>query len=176
MRTGSRGTAAAPVKAGGFTYIGLLIFVAVLGAAATASLGAGTSLLRRGSEAELLAIGLEFRAALKSYAEATPFGQPDAPKELAELLRDPRHPGVRRHLRRLYVDPLTGKAEWGLVRDPGGRILGIHSLSTTPTLRQENFPLGLESLKEARRHDEWVFALVPQATISKNAEAIATGR
>jgi type II secretory pathway pseudopilin PulG len=176
MRTGSAGGAVARVKAGGFTYIGLLIFIAVLGAAATASLGAGANLLGRGAEVELLAIGLEFRAALKSYAEATPFGQPDAPKELAELLRDPRHPGVRRHLRRVYPDPLTGRAEWGLLRDPGGRILGIHSLSATSTLRQENFPLGLESFKEARRHDEWVFALVPQATIAANAKVIAPPR
>jgi type II secretory pathway pseudopilin PulG len=146
----------------GFTYIGLLIFVAVLGAAATASLAAGSSLLGRAAEEELLAIGLEFRAALKSYAEATPFGQPDAPKELAELLRDPRYPGVRRHLRRLYADPLTGRAEWGLVRDPGGRIVGIHSLSRTPALRQDNFPPGLESCKGAGRHDEWLFALAAQ--------------
>jgi type II secretory pathway pseudopilin PulG len=172
MRSGSPG----PGTHAGFTYIGLLIFVAVLGAAATASLGAGASLLRRGAEAELLAIGLEFRAALKSYAEATPFGQPDAPKELAELLRDPRYPGVRRHLRRLYPDPLTGRTEWGVVRDPGGRILGIHSLSTTATLRQAEFPLGLESFQQARRHDEWVFALVPQVTAARNAEVIATDR
>jgi type II secretory pathway pseudopilin PulG len=172
MRTGSIGTA----RSAGFTYIGLLIFIAMLGAAATASLGAGANLLRRGAEAELLAIGLEFRAALKSYAEATPFGQPDAPKELAELLRDPRHPGVRRHLRRLYPDPLTGRTEWGVVRDPGGRILGIHSLSTTATLRQDNFPFGLEAFKEARRHDEWVFALMPQAPVATNTEAIAQRR
>jgi type II secretory pathway pseudopilin PulG len=145
----------------GFTYVGLLIFVAVLGAAATASLGAGSSLARRDAEAELLAIGLEYRAALKSYAEATPFGQPDAPKELAELLRDPRYPGVRRHLRRLYADPLTGLTDWGVVRDPGGRIVGIHSLSTAATLRRDNFPPGLEALNEAHRHDQWLFALSP---------------
>ncbi|RLJ63516.1 type II secretion system protein [Sulfurisoma sediminicola] len=172
MRIGSPG----PGTNAGFTYIGLLIFVAMLGAAATASLGAGASLLQRGAEAELLAIGLEYRAALKSYAEATPFGQPDAPKELTELLRDPRYPGVRRHLRRLYPDPLTGRTEWGVLRDPGGRILGIHSLSTTATLRQAEFPLGLESFKEARRHDEWVFALVPQATSATNAGGIGTPR
>jgi type II secretory pathway pseudopilin PulG len=172
MRIGSPG----PGTNAGFTYIGLLIFVAMLGVVATASLGAGTSLQRHGAEAELLAIGLEFRAALKNYAEATPFGQPDAPKELAELLRDPRYPGVRRHLRRLYPDPLSGRAEWGVVRDPGGRIVGIHSLSTTATLRRVEFPLGLESFQQARRHDEWVFALAPQVIAARNAEVIAGDR
>jgi type II secretory pathway pseudopilin PulG len=157
MRTGK----APAASAGGFTYVGLLIMVAVLATAASAALSAGVGLLHREAEAELLAIGLEYRAALKSYAEATPLGQPDAPQEFAELLRDPRHPGLRRHLRRVYPDPLTGRKEWGMVRDPGGRIIGIHSLSTTATLRRDGFPLGLESFKEARRHDEWLFALAP---------------
>lgn len=163
-------------SAGGFTYIGLLVFVAVLAAAATASLAAGTSLSRRDAEVELLAIGLEFRAALKSYAEATPFGQPDAPKELAELLRDPRYPGVRRHLRRLHVDPLTARAAWGVIRDPGGRIVGIHSLSATAPLRQGNFPPEFESFKGASRHDEWVFALTPPAAVVRGAADPASTR
>lgn len=142
----------------GFTYIGLLIVVAIVAAGATASLGAGASLQQREIEAELLAIGLEFRNALDSYADATPVGQPAAPKELAELLRDPRYPGVRRHLRRLYPDPLTGRNDWGVVRSPDGRIVGIHSLATTATIRRAGFPPGLEGFDKAMRHDEWVFA------------------
>lgn len=150
-------------QSAGFTYIGLLITVAVIAAGATAALGTGTSLQLRDTEAELLAIGQEFRRALQDYAAATPFGQPDAPKELAELLRDPRQPGVRRHLRRIYPDPLTGKAEWGIERFPDGRIRGIHSLSKTQTIRRAGFPAGLEGFEKAERHDEWVFALMPSA-------------
>jgi type II secretory pathway pseudopilin PulG len=145
----------------GFTYVGLLIAVAVIAVGATAALGAGTSLQLRDTEAELLAIGQEFRRALKAYAEATPVGQPDAPKELAELLRDARQPGVQRYLRRIYPDPLTGKAEWGIERFPDGRIKGIHSLSTTQTIRRAGFPAGLEWFEKAERHNEWVFALMP---------------
>ena len=145
----------------GFTYIGLLIVVAIVAAGATASLGAGAALQQREVEAELFAIGLEFRNALQGYADATPVGQPTAPKELDELLRDPRAPGVRRHLRRLYPDPLTGKAEWGIVREADGRIAGIHSLSQTATIRQAGFPPGLEHFAKATRHDEWVFAPIP---------------
>lgn len=155
MRSGER------KGAGGFTYIGLLIFIAVLAAGATASLGAGVALQQRDSEAELLAIGLEFRNALQSYADATPVGQPTAPKELVELLRDARYLGMKRHLRRVYPDPFTGKAEWGLVRDPDGRIAGIHSLSKTSALRHAGFPVGMEMFEKAERHDEWVFALMP---------------
>ncbi len=142
----------------GFTYIALLIIVAMIAAGATAALGAGAALQQRESEAELLAIGLEFRQALQSYADATPSGQPTEPRELAELLRDPRYPGVRRHLRRIYPDPLTGQVEWGIVRFPDGRISGMHSLSKTPTLRQIGFPAGLEGLEKAETHDAWIFA------------------
>lgn len=145
----------------GFTYVGLLIAVALIAVGTLTVLETGAQLQLREKEAELIAIGQEFRAALKSYAEATPLGQPDAPKELAELLRDPRHPGTKRHLRRIYVDPLTGRRDWGIVRSPEGRILGVHSRSTSPTLRKNGFPVGLEAFAEAQRHDEWVFALQP---------------
>lgn len=146
----------------GFTYVGLLIAVALIAAGAAAALDAGARLQLREQEAELLAIGLEFRAALKSYAEATPAGQPDAPKELGELLRDPRHAGKKRHLRRIYPDPLTGREEWGVDRSPAdGRIIGIHSLSASPAFRRTGFPAGMEGFAQAERHDEWVFALVP---------------
>lgn len=148
----------------GFTYVVLLIAVALIAVGAASVLESGAQLQRRAAEAELLAIGMEFRAALKRYAEATPFGQPDAPKEVGELLRDPRHPGIVRHLRRLYADPLTGRQEWGWVRTPDGRIVGVHSLSKTPTLRRSGFPPGLEAFAQAQRHDEWVFAWRPFPT------------
>ncbi len=145
----------------GFTYVGLLIAVAVIAAGSVATLGAGANIQLRDNEAELLAIGREFRRALQAYSEATPVGQPDTPKELAELLRDPRYLGVRRHLRRIYPDPLTGSTEWGIHRAPDGRIVGIHSLSRTATLRHVGFPAGMEGFEKAERHDEWVFALTP---------------
>lgn len=148
----------------GMTYIGLLIAVAIIAAAATASLAAGTAMQQRYTEAELLAIGLEYRAALQSFANATPAGLPTTPMELAELLEDPRYPGVRRHLRRIYPDPLTGNTNWGIVRGPDGRISGVHSLSRTPTIRHSGFPPGLESLEQAQVHSDWVFSpsLAPQ--------------
>lgn len=153
----------------GFTYVGLLIAVAVMAAGATAALDAGARLQLREQEAELLAIGQEFRAALKSYAEATPVGQPDAPKELGELLRDPRHPGVKRHLRRIYPDPLTGREEWGFARSPDGRIIGMRSLSTSASFRRTGFPAGMEQFAQAERHDEWVFAWMPPSASGTGA-------
>ena len=154
----------------GFTYVGLLIAVAIITAGSATALGAGANLQWRDNEAELLAIGREFRQALQAYADATPVGQPTAPKELVELLRDPRYLGVRRHLRRIHPDPLTGKSEWGIERSPDGRISGIHSLSRTPTLRHTGFPTGMEGFEKAERHDEWIFALAPTPNPSQSAQ------
>lgn len=145
----------------GFTYLGLLIVVAIVAAGTGIAVEAGTALQQRANELELLAIGAEYRAALESYAAATPLGQPTHPLELKELLLDPRHAGMRRHLRRLYPDPLTGRQDWGVVRAPDGRIVGIHSLSRTETWKRTDFPPGSEHFTKAARHDQWVFAPSP---------------
>jgi type II secretory pathway pseudopilin PulG len=147
MRTGERG----------FTYIGLLIMVTMIAAGATASLSAGSAIQWREKEATLIAIGLEYRHALKSYSNSTPVGQPNAPREVSELLRDHRHPGMVRHLRRIYPDPLTNQNNWGLLRDQAGLIIGIHSMSTAAPLRQNKLPAGLESFERASTYAEWVF-------------------
>ncbi len=143
----------------GMIYVALLLAVALIGGLSAVGLKVAQTLQQRSAEAELLAIGQEFRNALQSYAEATPNGLPNTPASLAELLRDPRSPGVKRHLRRLYQDPFTGKAEWGIVRGPDQRIFGIHSLSNTATFKRENFPVELAALSGSLRHADWVFAM-----------------
>lgn len=147
-------------------YLALLLAIALIGGVSAVGLKVAKTLQIRAAEAELLEIGLEFRNALQSYSEATPNGLPNTPASLAELLRDPRYPGIKRHLRRLYYDPFTGKAEWGLIRDPDLRIVGIHSLSESTALKSENFPAELASLSGGKRHVDWVFTLgIPPALI-----------
>ena len=70
---------------------------------------------------------------------------------LEELLQDPRYPDIRRYLRKIYLDPMTGSAEWGLVTGPGGEIYGVHSLSGDEPLKKANFGL---AEKAFRRQDE----------------------
>ena len=62
-----------------------------------------------------------------------------APLRLEELLQDPRHPGIQRYLRKIYLDPMTGSAEWGLITGPGGEIYGVHSLSEDEPLKKSQF-------------------------------------
>ena len=147
-------------------YIALLLAIALIGGVSAVGLKVAKTLQIRADEAELIQIGLEFRNALQSYADATPNGLPTTPASLSELLRDPRYPGVKRHLRRLYYDPFTGKTEWGVIRGPDLRIVGIHSLSESTALKSENFPAELASLSGSKRHLDWVFTLgIPPALL-----------
>ena len=142
----------------GFTYLGLIILVAILGLVGAAGLKMGSLLQRQAAEQELLDIGAQFSDALQSYAGATPAGQPQQPPTLAALLRDPRFPQVRRHLRKLYVDPITGRAEWGLLYQPGSQgIIGVHSLSQAAPLKVGNFEARFAGFEGKAHFSEWRF-------------------
>jgi type II secretory pathway pseudopilin PulG len=148
----------AVARARGFTYIGLLIAVAIIAVAAAAALQIGAVAQRRAAEDELLGIGLEFKAAIRSYFETTPVGMPTgAPRRLEDLLRDPRFPGVKRHLRKIYSDPLTGSNDWGIVRSDDGGILGVYSKAQGVPIRQENFPDEFFHFKHGQSYKRWVF-------------------
>jgi type II secretory pathway pseudopilin PulG len=143
----------------GFTYLGLIIFVTIIGLVGAATLKIGALLQRAQAEEELLDIGAAFGAALDSYAAATPQGASPYPPSLKELLKDPRVPGVRRHLRKIFVDPLTGKAEWGVVYLGEGTtgVIAVHSLSTAKPLKVGNFDSRFVGLDNADTISAWRF-------------------
>lgn len=139
----------------GFAYLWTLMLVAFMGVGLTIGADLYATAMRRDKERELLFIGHEFRHALERYYNAVP-GQIQYPLTLEELLKDPRFPNARRHLRRLYVDPVTGKAEWSLVLQQG-RIVGIHSLSAQRPIKQDNFDDDDAGLARKSRYADWVF-------------------
>lgn len=154
----------------GFTYLGLLILVAIIGMVGAAGLKVGSLLQRAQAEEELLEIGAEFSRALKSYADSTPRGHPTFPATLNELLRDPRVPGVRRHLRKIHVDPLTGKAEWGLVTmGENAGVLGVYSLSNAKPLKVANFDSRFTGFENKEKISDWKFMLPGQALLPNGA-------
>ena len=148
------------MRAGGFTYLGLIILVTVIGMVGAASLKIGSLMQRAAAEEELLFIGAAFSDALRSYAAATPPGQPQQPPTLQELLKDPRFPGTRRHLRKMFVDPITGKAEWGVmyIGDKQG-VLGVYSLSNAAPLKVGNFDARFLNMENKTRLSDWKFTL-----------------
>jgi len=143
----------------GFTYVGLMIVVALISLLATASVQFGAVYQRRQAEDQLLFVGLQYKQAIRSYFEATPVGAvATPPTRLEDLLRDPRFPGIKRHIRQLYPDPLTGKMDWVLIRASDGRgILGVHSRSTEHPIRIANFPDEVFHFKGQKSYAQWVF-------------------
>lgn len=129
----------------------------------------------REREAELLFIGQQFRQAIRSYYESSPEAARTFPPTLDDLIEDRRLPVVRRHLRRIWRDPVTGKAEWGLVRMPDGRITGVHSLSTERPRKIAEFPAGMETFATATRYRDWVFDFRPGADAAAVPATPATG-
>lgn len=152
--------ASRPGRSGGFTYLSLIILLAIIGLATASALKLGSVIQRSRAENELLDIGAAFSDALKSYADATPSGQPPQPPSLKELLKDPRFPGTRRHLRKLFVDPMTGKAEWGIqyLGDKVG-VLAVYSLSDAKPVKVGNFPSRYLGFEGKSHISDWKFSM-----------------
>ncbi len=148
---------AAPLRATGFTYVWLLVVVAIMAAGLTAVGQVASTAAKRDKEAELLFVGDQFARAIAEYSASSP-GAQQYPQKLEELLADNRYPTARRYLRRVYRDPMTGRADWGLVRGPGGGIVGVHSQSLERPLKTANFPRGYESFAGATVYSAWRFA------------------
>src|SRR4030095_17123595 len=96
----------------GFTYLGILIAMALFGVALAATGEVWRTAAQREREAELLFIGNQYRQAFMNYYAGTPAGKPRFPRTLEDLVEDSRFPAPRRHLRRVYADPLTGQPAW----------------------------------------------------------------
>lgn len=149
---------------GGFTFIGVLIVTAVVGIG-LAGLGKVWSFdAQREREQELLFIGDQYRAAILSYSASTPAGKPRYPRELEDLLDDKRLPVTRRHLRQLYPDPFTGKADWETVRGPEGGIMALHSRHGGLPMKVGNFPKRYSAFESASSYRDWVFGATAATT------------
>ena len=142
----------------GFTFLGVLILVAIIALASAAQVVTGNLLERREKEAELLWIGGEFKRAIVSYSSQTPAGRKPTPSSLAELVHDERFTPPRRHLRKIYIDPITSKAEWGIAKAPDGTMAGVHSLSDAEPIKIGGFDVEDKALEGKTRYSDWVFA------------------
>jgi len=142
----------------GYTYIGLLILVAVTATLSAGLLRTGAVVQRHAAEQALLEAGSELSNALYSYARATPQGQNPRPQRMEDLLRDPRFTKITvRHLRRVPLDPMTGKERWGeLLSDRAPGIDAFYSLSDLQTQRT-TFKPKFEDFADKRYYREWLF-------------------
>jgi type II secretory pathway pseudopilin PulG len=144
----------------GFTYVALLISMAIIGVGLAAKGVEWDRSTQHAREAELLFVGHEFRRAIALYYYRSPGPAQEYPRSLEDLLEDQRYPGTQRYLRRIYRDPMTGRLEWGLVR-AGGRIVGVHSLSNGQPIKSGNFSEVNREFAEKNSYSEWQFIFAP---------------
>lgn len=141
----------------GFTYIGLLILLAATAIALSVAVQFWQTMQSRAREEELLLVGGEMRRAIEQYHRNTPAGQQERyPRRLEDLLRDPRYADTRRYLRKIPVDPVTGRRAWGYQK-AGELITGVYSLSDREPIKKFEFKIADQSFEGRTKYSEWIF-------------------
>lgn len=146
----------ARVRQRGFTYLGVLFLVVLMGLGLAGSLQAWSTSAQRAKERELLWVGTQYAKALQAYYAQSP-GIRQYPMKLEELLEDKRFPATRHHLRQLYRDPITRSDDWGIIKTPDNRIAGIYSKSEAEPWKKAKFPLLWEFFTDKTKYSEWRF-------------------
>jgi hypothetical protein len=124
---------------------------------------------RRDREAQLLWTGEKYRDAIASYFLKGPAGVRQYPQSLDDLLADQRSGVLKRHLRRVYVDPVTGKADWQLERLADGAIIGVRSASQDRPIKQAGFSPEKADFEAAECYCDWLFSYRPPPRLANGS-------
>lgn len=146
----------------GFTLVALLVVMFVIALKLSAAGPGWYDQNRRAKERELMRVGVLYARALAEFRENSPGSLKAYPRSLDELVLDSRFLGLRRHLRRLYPDPLEPTRPWGVVRDADGCIVAVYSQSDDEPLATGPVDLGDIVLTPAHRYSDWKFSLPNQ--------------
>lgn len=148
-------------RAGGFTYLGVLFAVAMLGITLAITGSVYSMERQRSREQELLWVGAQYRAAIARYYQQSALGLHQYPRTLADLVEDRRDGLVRHHLRRLYPDPMTGQANWDVQLAADGAIVGVASRSRGRPVKQVGFKASDAFFENAECYCDWRFVFLP---------------
>jgi len=149
----------------GFTYMAVLFAIAIAGVMLAETGINWSQTAQREKERQLLFVGNQFRQAIALYYEKSPGGVKLYPRTLNDLLKDDRQPGIQRYLRKIYIDPMTNKADWGIEMAPDGGVMGVHSISDATPLKTANFAYANQAFEGATKYSDWIFFYSPPALI-----------
>lgn len=144
----------------GFTYIGVLVILAIIMLALGAVSQVWHSVMQRKKEQELLFIGRQFRAAIGKYYVQSGGRYP---ANLEALLESNdigvTGAGAKKNwfLRKIYYDPITNQSNWGLIMGPDKRVQGVHSLSEEKPFKTTGFMNADADLDLAEKYIDWQF-------------------
>lgn len=138
------------MKKAGFTYLELLMSLLVMAVLSAAIFPTAKHIIKRQQELELRRVLMEMRTAIDRFKKAADEGtiavedirQLGYPADFEEMIQgvplQKDRAATVRFLRRIPVDPITGKAEWGMrsVQDEpddatwgGENLFDVYSLS-----------------------------------------------
>jgi type II secretory pathway pseudopilin PulG len=160
MRAGN-GTARR--RARGFTYVTVLVLVAVMSLGLAIAGPKWSEAQRQEREDELVRVGVLYAQAIASYYESSPGSLKQFPPSLESLLLDARFIGTRRHLRRLYTDPLMPGRPLQLIQGSDGTVRGVYSASEHEPFRRA--PMRFDRAAEipaATQYRQWAFVASPK--------------
>jgi type II secretory pathway pseudopilin PulG len=135
----------------------MLFLVAIMGAMLAATGEVWYTINMRDKEKELLYVGQQYRQAIKLYFQSTPGPTKQYPKQLSDMLQDTRQQDLRRYLRKLYRDPVTGSTGWGLVTNGDGGIVGVYSLSEKNPFKIAGFEKENAAFEGKDKYSDWKF-------------------
>ncbi len=145
----------------GFTYLGILFAVALIGIGLATTGTVWSVSAQRHREKQLLFVGEQFRNAIKSYYVHGPSGLRQYPRTLQDLLEDTRGGILQRHLRKVYVDPMSGKNDWRTIQLAEGVLIGVSSRATGSPIKQANFTPENQGFVDAECYCDWLFVYLP---------------
>jgi type II secretory pathway pseudopilin PulG len=146
----------------GFTYLALLFAITLLGAGMALTGEVWHTAAQREREQQLLFVGNELRTAIGRYYERTPGPAKQFPRSLDLLLEDARQAVPQRYLRRIYFDPMTSSADWGLVMR-GDAVIGVYSRSSAVPMKSARFSQEDAGFEEAATYSDWKFVYKPKS-------------
>ncbi len=142
----------------GFTYLGLLAVVVLIGIMLAAAGQVASTTAQRERETQLLWVGHEYRAAIGRFWNQNR----RLPQALQELLGAGADAPIQvRYLRQIYRDPMTNAVDWVLLPAPGGGIMGVASSSKRAPLKTGNFDDADQDFKDAKTYGDWQFTFRP---------------
>ena len=146
----------------GFTYPAALFLIIVVSISLMVVQKQWSTIAQRDREKELLFRADQIIRAIESYYLNSPGGSQQYPRSLKTLLKDSRFPGLKRHLRKLFKDPMTEDGNWGLIYDGKGNIKGIFSQSLDEPIKKGGFSKAYKDLENKKKYSEWKFVYEPK--------------
>jgi type II secretory pathway pseudopilin PulG len=145
----------------GFTFVAVLAAMLLIGLGTQKVMFTVSQQSQRDREAELIKVGTEMAQAIGAYYESSPGTVKRWPVNLQDLTDDKRFVAIRRHLRRVYLDPMTRGEPWGLVRNQDGGIRGVYSQSDASPIRSVITDIPGMNLSAAKQYADWKFIYTP---------------